>query len=299
MPRRPTHLPDRFQGTFRVKDAQARGVGQKRLRGADLSVPFSGVRVAGGVGTSVLDRCRAYAEIMAPGVFFSHRTAARIHGIPLRGNEADEPLHVTVFQPDRAPRVEGIIGHHARVESVDVVLRDGLFVVSPAHTLRQLAAQLSVEELVVAGDALVAGRRPLCTLEELSALLPRSGGRRGVATLREALALVRVGSESPQETRLRLLLVGAGLPEPKLNVDIHDRFGRFVARGDLVYPEHRVVVEYDGDQHRTDRRQYERDVERLEGLGAEDWRVVRVLGEHMRRPAGVIARVRSALSAGS
>ncbi|WP_210506389.1 endonuclease domain-containing protein [Naasia sp. SYSU D00057] len=236
---------------------------------------------------------------MAPGQFFSHRTAARIHGMPVPGAEKDEPLHVTVFQPDRAPRVAGIVGHHTHVENIAVVVVDGLFVTSPAHTLLQLAGDLTVEQLVVAGDALVGGRSPRCSVDELKALVPRAGGRRGITTLREALPLIRVGSESPQETRLRLLLHAARLPEPELNVDILDRFGRFVARGDLVYRKYRVVVEYDGDQHRTDQRQYTRDVERLEELAAEDWRVIRVLAEHMRNPAGVVSRVRAALAASS
>jgi hypothetical protein len=233
---------------------------------------------------------------MAPGQFFSHRTAARIHGLPLPGFEESEPLHVTVFRPDRAPRMDGIVGHHTVADSVDVVIRDGWFVTSPAHTLQQLAPMLSVEQLVIVGDSLVGGRAPLCTLDELSQLLPRAGGSRGIAALRVAVPLVRAGSESPRETRLRLLLVRGGLPEPLLNVDILDAHGRFIARGDLVYPEQRVIVEYDGDQHRTDRRQFERDVDRLEALAAEGWRVVRVLAHHLDRPHLLVARVRAALA---
>lgn len=298
MSRPPSPLPEWSSQPFRVKDAQARGVGAGRLRGPDLAAPYRGVRVLGRVDRSVLARCVAYEVTMGPGQIFSHRTAARLHGLPLPGSGHGEPLHITVFQPDRAPRVRGIVGHHARVATLDVDLHEGLFVVAPAYALRQLAAELTVEDLVVAGDAAVGGRRPLCTVEELTAVVERSTGARGVAALREAVRLIRPGSESPQETRLRLQLLRAGLPEPMLNRDIHDAAGRFVARGDLVYPDHRVVVEYDGDQHRTDRAQFERDVERLEDLARQGWRVVRVLAHHLRERDALAARVRAALRAG-
>ncbi|WP_286276298.1 endonuclease domain-containing protein [Naasia aerilata] len=233
---------------------------------------------------------------MAPWAFFSHQTAARIHGLPLPGREEEEPLHVCVWKPERAPRVEGIVGHHATLGSTETVMRRGWQVTAPAHTLRQLASTLSVDNLVILGDALVARDAPLCTLQDLAALLPGAGGSRGAVALREALQLIRVGSESPMETKLRLLLGRAGLPEPALNVNIYDRHGRFLARGDLMYEKERVVVEYDGDQHRSDRAQYERDVDRLERLTDEGWRVIRVLRDHLADPQAVLARVRSALA---
>jgi very-short-patch-repair endonuclease len=254
------------------------------------------VRLPARAEHTLLERCAAYSALMPPWAFFSHRTAGRIHGVPLPGREVDELLHVCVYKPERAPRAEGIAGHHATLGTTDTVTRFGWSVTSPAHTLRQLAAELSLDQLVVVGDALVARARPLCTLQQLADLLPAAEGMRGAVTLREALRLIRVGSESPMETRLRLLLVRGGLPEPALNVDIRDRRGRFVARGDLVYEKERVVVEYDGDQHRSERAQYERDVDRLEQLGDEGWRVIRVLHHHMAAPHAVVARVRAALA---
>src|SRR4051812_15837217 len=94
MSRRPTPLPEPWAGRpFRIKDAMAKGVGERRLRGTDGSAPFSGVRVLVAADESVGGRCRSYAAVMAPGQFFSHRTAARLHGIPLPWPEGNEPLH--------------------------------------------------------------------------------------------------------------------------------------------------------------------------------------------------------------
>lgn len=92
--------------------------------------------------------------------------------------------------------------------------------------------------------------------------------------------MVRPRTDSPTETELRLDLVEFGLPEPEVNVDIFDSFGRLIAIGDLVYRRYRVIVEYDGDHHRRDRAQYERDVDRLDDLARAGWRVVRFNRSH-------------------
>jgi hypothetical protein len=97
------------------------------------------------------------------------------------------------------------------------------------------------------------------TLDELA---DRASGFRaeGGRALRQAIADIRQGAESRPESHLRLLIVGAGLPEPELNQEIHDPTGRLLARVDMLYRFERVIVEYDGAQHRTDDRQYEKDL---------------------------------------
>ncbi|HEY8590548.1 MAG TPA: DUF559 domain-containing protein [Naasia sp.] len=298
MPRRPGELPEwAREAPFRVKDAQANGVGSERLRSPDLTAPFRGMRVIGPSGNGVLERCRAYSAIAAPGQFFSHTTAVRLHGLPLPGDERREPLHVTVFLPDRAPRLRGVTGHHASADSFRVVVLDGLWAVDAVTAIRQSADRLRVDDLVALIDAAISGRTPTCSLDDLWEEVRRRPRERGIAKLREALALARVGAESPKESQLRLILLRAGLAEPLLNADILDAEGRFLARGDLVFPEQRVIVEYDGEQHRTERRQYTRDVERLEDLAREGWRVVRILAPHLRRPDLIVRRVRAALLA--
>ena len=111
-------------------------------------------------------------------------------------------------------------------------------------------------------------------------------------------ALVRPRTDSPAETELRLDVMAHGLPEPQVNLDIFDAHGRRIAIGDLAYPEYCVLVEYDGEQHRTDDAQYARDVDRLDDLARAGWRVVRVNRSHrgIRRTAR-LERVREALLA--
>ena len=65
-----------------------------------------------------------------------------------------------------------------------------------------------------------------------------------------------------------------------MNVAIVDASGRLIAIADLAYPEYRVAAEYDGDHHRTDRVQYARDIDRLDDVVHEGWRVVRFNASH-------------------
>lgn len=188
--------------------------------------------------------------------------------------------------------MRGVRGSHA--DSVDLRLVRGLPVTSPAATWWSLGSELDLDDLIAAADSLVKRTRPLCTIEELASAGTAARGRRGAALCRRALPLVRAGCDSRRETQLRLVLVRAGLPEPEVNpVVLRTIDGRYF--GDLVYSEHRVIVEYDGGHHRTDSRQFARDVTRLEHLAREGWSVVRVLKEHLADPDEVVRRVVLAL----
>lgn len=76
------------------------------------------------------------------------------------------------------------------------------------------------------------------------------------------------------ESRLRWMLVDAGLPCPEVNALVRSPGGEVIAMPDLSYPEQRVAVEYDGDVHRTDRRTWMRDIAKRQSLEALGWRVI-------------------------
>jgi len=292
-------LPEPLSGMpFRARDAEALGVSPGRLRSSDLTSPFSGVRSHPEHTDGLENRCDSYAVKMRSGDFFSHRTAAALHGLPLPRAGDDGRIHITAFAPAQAIGGRGIHGHQMLGASSIVVLLRGKLVASPADAWCQLAGEMTLEDLVAAGDGLLCGKVPKASLVELHAAAARRAGRRGAGVFPEAMHLLRVGAESPKETELRLLLQRAGLPEPELNTDIFDDRGGWLARGDLVYRQFKVLVEYDGMQHGTDRRQFVRDVERLETLARVGWRINRVMNEHLTRdPAEVIKRVTSSLRA--
>lgn len=188
----------------------------------------------------------------------------------------------------------GVIGHTVQEQRATVEMVNGLPVVSAVDAWCEIATALTVDELVIAGDRLLARKDPLCTRWDIEQALRAFAGRRGVRKLRAAFGDIRAGVDSPKESELRLKIVHAGLPEPIVNMPIFDRHGVQVAFGDLVFDRYRVIAEYDGEQHRLDDKQYARDVERLAALAAEKWTVVRILKGQM---PGAVPRVRSALVA--
>jgi hypothetical protein len=99
------------------------------------------------------------------------------------------------------------------------------------------------------------------------------------------------------ESRLRMLLVLAGLPEPEVNLELRDGEGFFLLRPDLSWPTLKVAVEYDGQHHLTSTRQWERDVERRNDLTAAGWLLITVTASGVyRTPEDTVRRVADALS---
>jgi hypothetical protein len=129
--------------------------------------------------------------------------------------------------------------------------------------------------------------------EDVLVLAERYRGARGLKALRAALPLVDGGAASPQETWLRLLFVDAGLPKPTTQIPICDHRGRLIRMVDMGWEEFMVAAEYDGDQHRTSRPQYVKDIRVLPKLERMGWNVIRVIKED--RDEDVIARAWKAL----
>jgi hypothetical protein len=299
MPRK-VPLPDPLaMGAFSISQGQSLGLTEGRMRGADLRAPFSGVRILRSTPEPEWPRdrmvaaARAFAPRLTAGQFFAELTAAAIHGMPIPdGHSSDTVVHVGVPFPARSPRVRGARGHQYR--HATRITRDKLPVCTPLQAWTQCAARLSIDDLVVLGDSLVRRKAPIATLDEVHHAATHFRGR-GARNLREAGALVRPRTDSPRETLIRLVLIHAGLPEPVVNFEIVDRHGVFTALADMAYPAYRVAIEYDGLQHFAEEQQHHRDVDRLDSIMAERWRVIRVNRSHLRAPAVLVARVAAAL----
>jgi hypothetical protein len=283
MPTPLTPLPEPFlDRPFTVHEARMAGIGRRRLRSDGLARPFAGVR-AGARPDTVRDLVAAYLPKMTPPEFFSHRTAAVLHDMWLPFAHAERlRLDVAVRPPGRAPRDARVSGHHLIDRPGLVVEREGLRLANPVETWCQLATMLKVPDLVAAGDSLLAKGRPGDDLLPFLRAAVDDRSRPCSKRLLEAMALVRPGVRSAQETRVRLLLVFAGLPEPEVNGLVTSPDGMFEAECDLVYRSARVVIEYEGDQHRSDPKQWRKDVLRYERLQDLGWRVVRVTADDLR-----------------
>jgi hypothetical protein len=160
------------------------------------------------------------------------------------------------------------------------------------RTAVDLARREPGDEAVVLLDRMVhAGVVDLAAVRTAVAALPRC---RGVALARSAAARADGRAESPQETRVRLLVLAAGLPAPVAQFEVRAG-GRFVARVDFAWPERRLALEYDGLWH-AEPGQFARDRERLNRLTAAGWRVVFVTAADVHRPAALLARLGAELA---
>jgi len=178
-------------------------------------------------------------------------------------------------------------------DSAPVMSHRGIRLSAPMQTFVELASMLSLVDLVVAGDHLV--RKQWCTPDELVAFCRASSDKYADAALRAA-QYVRAGVDSPMESRLRMLIVLAGLPEPTVNFAIRDDRGEILLRFDLSYPGLKLLVEYDGRQHAEDMAQYDSDIYRREDLDRWGWRLVIVTAKGIYvKPEETLFRIHRAL----
>ncbi len=296
----PLHLTT---GSFALRAADQAGVTRTRTAAKDLVTVSRGIRVPVAPAPSGAAALRAYTGLDDESVL-SVGSAARLWAAPLPGRlEEDWRIHVARRRGFSPPRRVNVVGHLLTFLPDEVVELDGVRLTSPARTWLDLATVLGVDELVVAGDALVCGhgpefpvpREPLCAVEELRALVARHPGSRGVRKARAAVELIRVGADSPPETRLRLALVRAGLPEPVLNHIVWGGAGAPVLWPDAAYPQWRVALQYEGAHH-NGQDQYLRDIRRADTAAFSGWLEVRVsrldlAGEH----PSAVRKVRAAL----
>jgi hypothetical protein len=292
---KPRPLPPALRDAFTYAEGLARGATPRRLRNPDIASPFRGSR-ANFVTNDVQSLARAYSPLLGPNRYFSHLTAAQLLGLRMPEHFILESIHVTSLFPTRAVRRRRVTGHQTqRSECVTV---NGLRVSTPLGAWLECAEYLGVDDVVIMGDSLVRRRSPLATIDKLRAAAASFRGRRGAATIAGAVTLVRENTDSARETILRLVLGRAGFPEPEVNGVIVNSFGQTIAHGDLVFRAYRTVLEYEGDHHRTDERQFDIDIERLDGLAEEQWRVIRVSKGLLRRRATLLGKVETALRAG-
>lgn len=275
---------------FTRQQALAAGITDGQLRSRAYRTLHTGIYLAASVEQTALIRAQAATLPFGERAIASHATAARVWGLPIP-TLPDE--HVTVLDKAARRRRPGIRCHYARRQQVRVL--DGVAVSSPAQTFVDLAGLLSLVDLVVVGDHLV--RRKLVSLRTLHEFCEGSAHPHAAAA-RAAVAYVRERVDSPMETRLRMLIVLAGLPEPRVNPLVGDDDGLVMRRYDLCWPEIKLIVEYDGRHHVERIEQWTSDVARREAIDDRGWRIIVVLSDDIyKTPGATLARIHRALRA--
>jgi hypothetical protein len=227
----------------------------------------------------------AHLATLDPRVVADGVTALQLHGVDIGSRDLIRLC---------APADRDIRRRNVRVRRLSVVPPSVGRVLTPPAAWAAAAVELDLVDLVVAGDWLV--RLSRTTPEELQAYASGLRGRH-CQSVRHAAGLVRASVDSPPESRLRMCLVLAGLPEPVCNLALGDEHF-FIAQPDLAYLLYRLLLEYEGDHHRTDARQWDRDIERTRLLAKEGFTVERVTKQRLRRPRALVTEIHEALVSG-
>jgi hypothetical protein len=212
--------------------------------------------------------------------------ASALHGAPW----VDSDVPIELFGVKIRPQ-PGLVPRADRIADDEITRVAGLPVTSRTRTAFDMGRHLERTEAVTRLDALMWNQEfSRADVRALGDRYPRAAGLR---RLLELLPLIDGGAESPPESRVRLWLSDAGFPQPETQIPVLQGSTAPVAFLDMGWRDFMVAVEYDGDHHRKDRRQYVKDIARLRMLEALGWIVIRVIAED--KPSDVIARVEAAL----
>lgn len=242
--------------------------------------PTRGVRGENGF----LGELRAFALVLPGDTVFSHVTAAAIQEFPIDVPKKP-PYHVTTPRTGSRGRREGLKWHRRHLDADELESWHGLPVTSPLRTWRDLAGCRSVTDLVVVADLLL--RRQLCSAEALADV----SGRYHAGILREAACLADGGSASPEETKMRFVILSEGLPRPTLNEHIIED-GIWIGCGDFVWREWKVIADYDGEHHASPGQRHQ-DAQTRDDYTASGWRHIAITSEMKR--ADAVTRIARAL----
>ncbi|MGY2081695.1 type IV toxin-antitoxin system AbiEi family antitoxin domain-containing protein [Modestobacter sp. SYSU DS0657] len=243
---------DRHAGVFSTADALATGTDRNAIgplvrSGAWRRIRY-GVYTTGEVWrrheaegrTHRLECAAVLRRLDHASTAVSHTSAARLHGLVVP-RATDGVVRLT--DPDNYRTGRGYRISPASLPAEDVVVLQGLRVTTITRSLADAGREWDLADTVVAvDDALADGLTTPARLRDAALAQTHWSGCGRAA---QAFSLARVGAHSPHETRTRLALLAAGLPEPLLQQAVF-LDSRLVAVLDMYWPEHGVFAECDG-----------------------------------------------------
>ena len=266
------------------------GLTDRQLDGKQWRQVFRTVWVHQSVPDTMELRLSAAKLVIPPAGVLCGLTAAWVRGVDVRRLD-DVDVHAGFPRGKRIRKRPGLVVCQETLDVSDFHSVDDVAVTTPLRTAFDCLRWLRHPEGVVVADALA--HAGLVSVDELASYFASKKRLRNLRIGERLLALVEPKSESPMESRLRLLLLDGGLPRPEAQWNVYTSTGAFVGRLDLAYPELRVAVEYDGAFHWEQRRQDDRRRAALRALG---W-VIHVYSSEdvYQRPLAIIAEVRRSL----
>lgn len=216
-------------------------------------------------------------------VIFTGLTALKLCGIELPWHAGLDPDILHVLSSKDSARSH-VVGFHFTVWQAPLVStpwqhRDekSILCTCPVDTWAILSRSLRQSEVIVLGDAILRAAQynnwPITT--ELFRQCVEQGRRfPGIRKCRDALPFLRQPLDSSMEMRCVLVLLRYGLLLPETGYPIWVEELGMTVIVDMAYPEQRVIIEYDGDAHRWDRRQYHWDERKRSALRSSGYRIV-------------------------
>jgi very-short-patch-repair endonuclease len=281
--------PELTKSPFSVDEARRHGVSRAQLLGSSWRRLGRGFYAWHEIAEAPMTRLMAAKLRLPDQAVFTGSTAAWLHGLDIA---PCSPIEAAVPSTSRTSRLVGVAVRRCSIPAAETSMRRGVRVTSAVRTIADLACRLPLTDAVALLDTALHGR--LVNSGRLCDWAGTHAGYRGVRRLKRSLELADPAAESVMETRLRLLLVLAGLPHPRSQVSLRDDLGHFLARPDLLYSEARLAIEYDGATHRASLAADNRRQNRLINAG---YRLLRfTAGDVLDAPAAVVSVVRRALA---
>jgi hypothetical protein len=275
-------------GPFTLETAIRAGLTWKQLQGPSWRRISYGRYLWAGLGKHSDLVLSSVQQRLPPGAALSGLTAAWLHGLDVGPLEA---IEATIPKGRGSSALAGVRVTQASLSYDDIHTRRGLWITSAIRTVFDLGCRPPLIEAIVTADMALHAR--LVGLTELRQFAASRARTRGIRQFRRVLDLAEPATESPMETRMRMLLVLNGLPRPQVQITLRDDHGRFLGRPDLYYPTHRLALEYDGGTHRASLVEDNRRQNLLVNAG---FRLLRFTIADIRgTPATVVEQVRAAL----
>ena len=277
---------------FRIARA-ARADNRQDFPDSEWWAPHRGIRLPREAIAQV-DLIDATLAISPPEAVVSGVSAPILWNAPVPRRVLGEPVEITLPPGGFHVSRPGVTCRRRFLHPEHVTVHEGRRVTAPVRVVIDLAVHLYAGELVAVADDFI--RRGLLTEDVLRHWAHRLRRRHGIGLVREIVDYVDPRAESPRESMMRYVLWRAGYVDLKPNVDIHSSSGQFIARGDLVDEDRKIVVEYDGAHHLT-RSGQANDADRRLRLTAEGWIDVTVVAEDLYPETRLLRKVAMAYGA--
>lgn len=289
-----------FGGYISLRQAAAAGLSESEVatlvrRGDWLRVGPGLRRVADANDDGWRDGVRAALLGAGPGAVAAGPTAAELQGIV--GARPGARIWLAV-PPDRHPEHRpGVRLLRSPVLAAHVVEVDGIPVTAPLRAVLDSARYADHLGAVCLLESAL--RQQLFATGDVLAAVSALHGKRGSVAARKALRRIDLRSESPLETKARLLLVDAGFRYPRLQQSFAPGDTR---RIDLAYlappggPYRGLAIEIDGRAIHAREEAFDSDPVRQTALEEAEWLVRRFTNRNLADPAYVCQTVRRALA---